>query len=98
MINSGYRNVKIEFSHHIGYVIVYIWEITTLILVSVEDIAILNQDFHVSAQDGRLWNSWNIIPEFYNNKKNISTCYKSMVCPCLMLWRCYFCFLLLSET
>lgn len=69
MINSGYRNVKIEFSHHIDYVIVYIWEIITLILTSAENKAILTQDFYVSARDGLLWNSWNVIPKFYNKKK-----------------------------
>lgn len=66
MINWGYRNVKMEFSHHIGYVVVYIWEIITLILASVKNKAILNQDFYVTVQDGRLWNSRNIIQKFCN--------------------------------
>lgn len=55
-----------EFSHHIGYVVVYIWEIITLILASVKNKAILNQDFYVTVQDGRLWISRNIIQKFCN--------------------------------
>lgn len=66
MINRGYRNVKMEFSHHTGYVVVYIWEIITLILASVKNKAILNQDFYVTVQDGRLWISRNIIQKFCN--------------------------------